>query len=584
MAHRCHLSASARGVMHVMVSAEDNQLFLPQKKKTHFSSKFGVMTELVSAVAGRRGQQESQVRPGLACDAAALDFVAASRFTMPPSLSSPQARRLVVASASLLALLACVALAVRREAATPDALTAQLAFGDAAFHGAKPAAVREGSVRGNVAPKYTPPGGLVDEYGLKAPKIALAQVPRKQVLAFGDAKVVKDADAAAREGSVRNGVKPDFQKPLGDLGEVGLARKAAAGVKPAAMKGKTQALAFGDAKVVKDADAAAREGSVRHGKKPDFQKPLGDLGETGLAGAPLRVVKKQQLAFGDASFHSSADAAAREGSVRGNVKPDFKKPLGDLGETGLAAVKAKGGKKLSAAAARSELDAFYSSQAKALKVSSPPELTSKAAKLELATYYTGIEKAAAQDHSKQLAQALSDEKSQRGSVSKYYQQLQTKDAKLHAKGGVFVGCGLGVYCRRLGAATAHRESCPGHCTSTAPGPACHVRLICTFLWAAVAKEHAQDAAVAARLAAAASKPAAAKRAPQAKAEAHPQPAAKAAAPSAKQARAQQLDSVSIESKLSPLRFGHDQGASPFRVSGTGFRRRSPGCIALFPCI
>jgi hypothetical protein len=437
---------------------------------------------------------------------------------------SPQARRLVVASASLLALLACVALAVRREAATPDALTAQLAFGDAAFHGAKPAAVREGSVRGNVAPKYTPPGGLVDEYGLKAPKIALAQVPRKQVLAFGDAKVVKDADAAAREGS------------------------------------------------------------VRHGKKPDFQKPLGDLGETGLAGAPLRVVKKQQLAFGDASFHSSADAVAREGSVRGNVKPDFKKPLGDLGETGLAAVKAKGGKKLSAAAARSELDAFYSSQAKALKVSSPPELTSKAAKLELATYYTGIEKAAAQDHSKQLAQALSDEKSQRGSVSKYYQQLQTKDAKLHAKGGVFVGCGLGVYCRRLGAATAHRESCPGHCTSTAPGPACHVRLICTFLWAAVAKEHAQDAAVAARLAAAASKPAAAKKAPQAKAEAHPQPAAKAAAPSAKQARAQQLDSVSIESKLSPLRFGHDQGASPFRVSGIGFRRRSPGCIALFPCI
>jgi len=331
-------------------------------------------------------------------------------------------------------------------------------------------------------------------------------------LAFGDAEVVKGADASAREGSVRNGVKPDFQKPLGDLGEVGLAKKAAAGLKPAAMKSKTQALAFGDAKVVQDTDASAREGSVRHGKKPDFQKPLGDLGETGLAGAPLQVAKHQQLAFGDASFHSSTDAAAREGSVRGNVKPDFEKPLGDLGETGLAAIKAKGGKKLSAAAARSELDAFYSSQAKALKASSPPELTSKAAKSELASYYSGIEKAAAQDHSKQLAEAISDEKSQRGSVSKYYQQLQAKDAKLHAK--------------------------------------------------AVAKEHAQDAAVAARLSAAASKPHAAKKAPA-------KPAAKAAAPSAKQARAQQLDSVSIESKLSPLRFGDHQAGNKH-----GFHARS----------
>ena len=347
--------------------------------------------------------------------------------------AQPQMRRIIVAGASLVALAGCAAVAVQQSGSSgaSSLSSAQLSFGDAAFHGAAPAAVREGSVRGNNVPKFTPPGGAIDEYGLKGKKQTLAQVPAKQQqLAFGDAKVGKDMDAAGREGGVRNGVKPDFQKPLGDLGEVGLAKKATSGLKPAAMMTKTQSLAFGDAKVVKDVDAAAREGSVRHGVKPDFVKPLGGLGESGLAAKPL--IKQQQLAFGDAAFHKSTPASAREGSVRGNVKPDFSKPLGDLGETGLAAVKPNGGKKLSAAAARNAMDEYYAQQAQSLKQRSAPELTAKAAVSQLSSYFSKITTKDAQEHNVELEKAIKDEKAQRGTVSSYYTKLQAKDKQLHA--------------------------------------------------------------------------------------------------------------------------------------------------------
>jgi len=475
-------------------------------------------------------------------------------------------RRLAVVLASALALAACAAVAVQRSGRPAGLATAQLSFGDAAFHGALPAVAREGSVRGSIAPKYTPPGGKVDEYGLKGKhRTELAQISAKeQALAFGDAKVVKGAGAAAREGSVRNGVKPDFEKPIGDLGEVGLAKKAAGGVKPSAMQGKMQALAFGDAKVVKGAGAAGREGSVRNGVKPDFEKPIGDLGEVGLAkkaaggvkpsamqgkmqvlafgdakvvkgagaagregsvrngvkpdfvkplgnlgqtGLAAKPLKQQQLAFGDASFHSSAPASAREGSVRGNIKPDFSKPIGDLGETGLAA--AKGGKKLSDSAARNAMKEYYAQQAKALKASRAPELTAKAATAQLSSYFSKMAEKDAREHAAQLARAISDEKSQKGTVATYYTKLQTKDAKLHA--------------------------------------------------AAVAAQHKQDAAV---------KPATApKQATQGKTAVK---APKALA--LQKARAQQLTDTPLEARLSKMQFGEDELGNKVGHACAGVRR------------
>jgi hypothetical protein len=95
----------------------------------------------------------------------------------------------------------------------------------------------------------------------------------------------------------------------------------------------------------------AREGSVRSGVKPDFHPPLGNLGKVGLAKgaphlpaqalaiAPKTVAGQSALAFGDASFQPST-APDREGSVRDGKRPDFKPPLGTLGETGLASSKA----------------------------------------------------------------------------------------------------------------------------------------------------------------------------------------------------------------------------------------------------
>lgn len=78
--------------------------------------------------------------------------------------------------------------------------------------------------------------------------------------------------------------------------------------------------------------------------------------------------------------------------------------------------------------------------------------------------------------------------------------------------------------------------------------------------AAVAKEHAQDAAVAARLAALKGSNAGARKPGTPKAQSKPA----AAASSKKQARAQQLSSVPIEAQLSPLAFGDHQGKRVLR--------------------
>ena len=457
-----------------------------------------------------------------------------------PAGARPNAAlRQIGAAAALLALAACVAIAVQRaNGHGAGALASAQLFGASAFHSAQPAAVREGSVRGSVAPKFTPPGGDVDEYGLKqiagAQALALKRAagggaPPTQALAFGDAKVVHEEGAAAREGSVRGGVKPDFKKPLGDLGEVGLAKQGAvSGLhSPSAKRSTTQTLAFGDAKVVKDADASAREGSVRHGVKPDFVKPLGDLGHTGLAAKPSTPVKQQQLAFGDAAFHGSVNAAAREGSVRGSVKPDFKKPLGDLGEIGLAA--AKGGKKMTAAAARSAMKEFYSQQATALKKSPATELTARAATAQLSGYFSTLAAHDAQEHSQQLQRAIADEKKQGGTVGKYYSKLAAADAKEHA--------------------------------------------------AAVSREHAQDAKLhPAKKAAAADKKASDKKAAAGAAHTRASQEHARPAPVAQRARAQELsETLGKAPKLAPMAFGKHHAGEKLYAHGfvTRSMARSP---------
>lgn len=94
---------------------------------------------------------------------------------------------------------------------------------------------------------------------------------------------------------------------------------------------KTQALAFGDAVRRTDAPAQEREGSVRHGVKPDFVKPLGSLGSTGL-----HMVKTQALAFGDQVDANAvaAAAAAVAAKAAANVKKtnvDDAEPISEPG-------------------------------------------------------------------------------------------------------------------------------------------------------------------------------------------------------------------------------------------------------------
>ena len=102
---------------------------------------------------------------------------------------------------------------------------------------------------------------------------------------------------------MRSGVKPDFQPPLGELGKIGLAKGTAHAVLPAqalaiaphSVASKSTGLAFGDA-TFQPSTAADREGGVRDGKRPDFQPPLGNLGETGLAGGSKAAALVEQKA------------------------------------------------------------------------------------------------------------------------------------------------------------------------------------------------------------------------------------------------------------------------------------------------
>jgi hypothetical protein len=80
-------------------------------------------------------------------------------------------------------------------------------------------------------------------------------------------------------------------------------------------------LAFGDASFQPPkTSAAVREGSVRDGKKPDFSPPIGSLGSTGLKNAEQVKIEKlslkrinpnnPMLAFGDADgFKASHNPA-----------------------------------------------------------------------------------------------------------------------------------------------------------------------------------------------------------------------------------------------------------------------------------
>ena len=80
-------------------------------------------------------------------------------------------------------------------------------------------------------------------------------------------------------------------------------------------RAKTQVLAFGDAVVHKGSAAQQREGSVRHGVKPDFVKPLGDLGSIGLAEKPEATVQKElqaEKAKADALLHPKPKLAVQE--------------------------------------------------------------------------------------------------------------------------------------------------------------------------------------------------------------------------------------------------------------------------------
>eukprot|EP00286_Rhodomonas_abbreviata_P028183 CAMPEP_0181312166 /NCGR_PEP_ID=MMETSP1101-20121128/13542_1 /TAXON_ID=46948 /ORGANISM="Rhodomonas abbreviata, Strain Caron Lab Isolate" /LENGTH=379 /DNA_ID=CAMNT_0023418979 /DNA_START=6 /DNA_END=1143 /DNA_ORIENTATION=+ len=270
-------------------------------------------------------------------------------------------------------------------AGSSSSLPAELAFGDSSFHStSQPAFVREGSVRNGVQPAAVHAPKHIANVGLQSGRAqALTEIPllpsSDEKLTFGDAAFHLPASVPSeKEGSVRGGVKPDFKPPLGSLGQSGLAddaqyekdKKALDALLAPESKGSST-LAFGDSSFMKSlVKPDDKEGSVRGSVKPDFSPPLGDLGDVGLktplpplkaqtlantarkhtatsssaaaAAAFARAEEKQekafeaQLAFGDAAFHSSAEAAAkREGSVRGTKKPDFSPPLGDLGSVGL---------------------------------------------------------------------------------------------------------------------------------------------------------------------------------------------------------------------------------------------------------
>lgn len=271
---------------------------------------------------------------------------------------------------------------------------------------------------------------------------------REESLAFGDAVVHVGAAAAQREGSVRHGVKPDFVKPLGGLGEQGLyqkpspkmsvvqeiavEKKAAKSLmahkkiaapastsmkdaKPQQLQQKTAAekataKAKMEAKWMSKEEAlnmatgaaarpqAAEQGGFQEIEAARRKKEQAKDWKKNTAWAMREVAKQnrhlhdsthishddrngywseakakanshiltgktQILAFGDAVKHADISAQQREGSVRHGVKPDFVKPLGSLGSTGLAQ-KSSTPLAVSQEVAREKLQAFEREHAK----------------------------------------------------------------------------------------------------------------------------------------------------------------------------------------------------------------------------
>lgn len=192
----------------------------------------------------------------------------------------------------------------------------QLSFGDAGFHLAEHSPDdREGGVRNGKKPDFKPPLGSLGETGLKIPPLASSS---SSALAFGDSSsFMRELERPEdREGGVRGGVKPDFHKPLGDLGNVGL-KMDNVGLKSAPHNAETLAISTkGSAHATH-----GTEGNV-HGHEDQEEEEVDK--------------KLAALAFGDADYHPSTQAVSdREGSVRGGKTPDFAPPLGDLGSVGL---------------------------------------------------------------------------------------------------------------------------------------------------------------------------------------------------------------------------------------------------------
>ncbi|EKX46325.1 hypothetical protein GUITHDRAFT_163045 [Guillardia theta CCMP2712] len=327
---------------------------------------------------------------------------------------------------------------------------AVLRFGDSSFHESKAFRTREGSVRGNIKPDFKVPLGDLGEIGLS--EKPMRRQTSTASLAFGDASFHASKASQSKEGSVRGGVKPDFKPPLGDLGEEGLAQ---APKTPIQKHGAV--LAFGDSEFHSGPQASAREGSVRAGKTPDFLPPLGDLGEVGLKHSKVQTLvvrpkvaaaseKSSALAFGDSEFHSSKPSAGREGSIRNGVAPDFKPPIGDLGETGLkptqhaqtlaASKKEVQPHKMTDVSARQDMNKFYNEQYTRLKQQQAASekqalLTSQAAKSAIDRYYDTLNSQAVAEHKNILQSANRNAAQSQHSMLSYFDALQSHDNALH---------------------------------------------------------------------------------------------------------------------------------------------------------
>eukprot|EP00960_Hanusia_phi_P061117 764740-Hanusia_phi.AAC.4 len=325
-----------------------------------------------------------------------------------------------------------------------------LSFGDASFHKSKASRTREGSIRGSIKPDFKVPLGDLGETGLT--EKPLSKESSTISLAFGDSSFHASKSEESKEGSVRGGIKPDFKPPLGDLGEEGLAQAPKTPLKTRA------ALAFGDSEFHSGHPTSAREGSVRGGKQPDFLPPLGDLGDVGLKKTKVQTLvvrpkvvatgkQPSALAFGDSEFHSSKPSAAREGSVRSGVAPDFQPPIGDLGETGLkttqhaqtlaTAKKEMPAHKMNDVSARQDMNKFYDQQYSKLKQQQDASkkqalLTSQAAKSAIDHYYDTLYTQAVAEHKNNLQAANRNAAQNQHSMLSYFDALQSHDKAMHA--------------------------------------------------------------------------------------------------------------------------------------------------------